>query len=144
MRAHGMATDALDGTAVTRRVLLLGCPAGSADRLREHAPEADGYAYREADHPLEAGVLLAEWRPDVLVVDCSLGRGEAQAVANLVRANPQWGCQPRLVLLATEDDPGPQRLVNHGRYDAALRAPWAAAELAALLNAPPAHANGRD
>lgn len=70
MKANGIPTDAIDGAA--HRVLLVTRTVSASERLRplvEHDPR---FAVMIATSAFEAGRSLAEWRPELVIVDLEM------------------------------------------------------------------------
>lgn len=112
---------------LVRRALTAGLSGGQRIECEEHA--AGGVRVEHADGLIEAGVMLVERRPTVVVVDLRVGRDEASRLAGLVAARPDLA---GVRAVAVTDDPtatdaDAAELVAAG-FDAVYQAPvdWSA------------------
>lgn len=85
---------------LVRRAITAGLSGGQRIECEEHA--AGGVRVEHADGLVEAGMMLVEQRPTLVVVDLSVGRREACLVAGLVAARPDLAV---VRVVAVTDDP---------------------------------------
>lgn len=115
LKAHGMDAilDSL-GFGNGLRVLLLGVGDELTARICAELSDLNDTQLRHEAKSFGAGLVISEWRPQVVVIDLAMGRGESIDVAlRLKKANPKsW-----LVALAPEDDAEPRRLLGMGFSD---------------------------
>jgi len=85
---------------------------GTEDQLRQRLAkllrEADGFRRRSAAEVFSAGLLVERYRPDAVVADVALGRGEALLIARILAALPPP--RPVCLVVAAEDETAPHEL----------------------------------
>jgi two-component system response regulator RpaA len=128
------------------RVLLVGVSGEPSDRLEAALVGAKGLRLERTDHAFDAGLLVYEFRPTAVVVDLSVGRGEAARIASAVRrvesSEPRPGpltihpfAPALLVALAGEDGLGEEdcKALADAGFDHCLTAPVDPAALAGVI-----------
>ena len=73
-------------------------------RLTEFVLSRAGYAVRTVINGDEALEMIAEWKPDILVLDVMMPRRDGFAVAEAVRADPEIAHTPIIMLTARAQD----------------------------------------
>lgn len=83
LKEEGMPLGELE-TEQQHGILLVGVNEQLAARLKKSLPLEDGYRYASAESTFHAGTLVAEFKPNCIVIDMSIGRYESvQAVKHL-------------------------------------------------------------
>lgn len=121
MPLHGLETSHLSG------VLVVSPDASLATSLAAALPESDGFRHAAVGTGFDAGVILETFRPDVVVIDCLLGRGEALHILGRLRR-----CRPDVpvIVLASEDEGELASIESIHLASEAVRKPLGAGELA--------------
>ena len=114
------------------RVLLVGLGEHPARQLGELLTKADGYWLEAAESPFDAGLVVHEFRPAVVVADASVGRGDLLRMARALRSN--GSARALLVAVVGEDFPNEAELAEAG-YDRFVVRPVDPAALAELIRA---------
>lgn len=95
MRANEIPVDALGAAAARsprRRVLVVSSDERVLDVLQQACHANDGgYDFRAATHPFDAGVLLEQFAPALLVVDADMPQLDPRAVLRRVQSTPATG-----------------------------------------------------
>ena len=87
MKAYGMPLDSLE-TGQTR-VLIIESDADLADLLRQALSEHAGYEVRTASSAFEAGAIVEEFMPSVMLIDMETADIYPQALVRFLRDNPE-------------------------------------------------------
>jgi len=122
MREHGIPLEWMEDTRV-RRLLV----ADDEDKIRqilmEDLSKHPFLQVAEAENGIRAGMMLAEFRPQLLILDYNLGDLDGREVIRLIRANPQIaGCKILVVSGFLTDEEG-AKLLEEGA-DRFLRKPF--------------------
>jgi excisionase family DNA binding protein len=110
------------------KILVVGAETLFLDRLRELLPEDDDYKYEVAHSGFEAGTQASAFHPDTIIIDLAMGRHEALQIAANLRRNEAYK-DTLIIALASEDEPNPEGLSEHG-YSDAFKKPFDVALLA--------------
>lgn len=148
LRSHDMPQAAELEAEGGTRVLLVGVGAEFVNWLESSLAGVAGLRVESADKVFDAGLMVHEFRPHVILIDLAVGRSEAVHVAAAVRKSeaPADGPKPGnragvnaaparpavLVALAYEDEAGEEGLTAAG-FDVVARRPWDAAALAKVI-----------
>lgn len=89
------------------KVLLVSVEQNYASRLQEMLPASDNCKYKTAGSGFEAGMAAESFHPDVIVIDCGIGRPEALQMIKSLRDCQQYE-QTLIVVLASEDEVCPE------------------------------------
>ncbi len=118
LKHHGMPLGSLaeEGAQHPHAVLMIGAEPIFISRFRKLLPEGEHLRYAFASSGFEAGLSMGTSRPDIVVVDFALGRGEALQIVEALRRNPPHA-QPTIIALACEDDATPEALGAYGVQD---------------------------
>jgi two-component system, OmpR family, response regulator RpaA len=127
LKEHGMPLGELEEEE-WHKVLIIGAERLFIDRLKELLPEDDDFKYEIAQSGFEAGIMAESFHPDTIVIDLALGRSEAIQIASNLRRNAAYE-QTLIVGLASEDEPNPEKLSEHG-FSEAFKKPFDIALLA--------------
>ncbi|GIK54255.1 MAG: Regulator of RpoS [Planctomycetes bacterium] len=76
-----------------------------------------GYSVRVAATGFEAGILLAEYRPDIVLVDLMLPDIRGDAICRRIRSTPALADMAILAISATSDKPLVDQLLRAGADD---------------------------
>ena len=111
LQRHGMPLGSLaeEGAHHPHAVLMIGAEPIFIDRFRKLLPEGEHLRCAFASSGFEAGLSMGTSRPDIVVLDFALGRGEALQIVETLRRNPPHA-QPTIIALACEDDASPEAL----------------------------------
>lgn len=125
MRENGMPLGELAHIA-SHTVLLVGVSINLADRVTDAMASVPGYQVCSAASLYEAGLLAAEKKPAVVVLDLSLGRTECQSVLSSIRRDASGG-GVEMVAICPED------VSDAPGYDRVFRTPFDPQDLIAWL-----------
>lgn len=88
MRKHKIPLGALEESARKKRVLIVDDEIGIVEMLAAFFRSLGQYEVETATNGYAAGALTATFRPDVLIIDYSLGDITGLDVAKAIRSNP--------------------------------------------------------
>jgi len=131
--ADGPSWSAAAAPAPGRRVLLVE-DNEDGRQVMEMALELEGYTVRSVGTGEAAVQVIAQWRPDVALVDIGLPDIDGYEVARRVRALPV-ASPPRLVALSGFGQPHDQRTAYEAGFDLHLTKPVAPEFLRDVLHA---------
>jgi len=130
LKDHNFPMDELEAESKTQ-VLLIAPERLLPTYLRERLPEAD-YPIRTAADAFAAGIEIATFSPDAVVVDLRVGRAEAVAIAERLHRAAEGGPRPLLVaLMGDTDDYDAMKLAG---YDEVFQKPFNPDLLAARIS----------
>ena len=95
------------------RVLLVSVDATFDRLLRESLSKIEDYRFEYASSVFEFGTLVATMRPDVIVLDFSLGRRESIEIVRDLRKDDDYAAT-LIIGLASEDETEPEQLLEYG------------------------------
>jgi len=95
------------------RVLLVSVDATFDRLLRESISKIEDYRLEYASSVFEFGALVATIRPDVIVLDFSLGRRESIEIVRDLRKDDAYAAT-LIIGLASEDEAEPEQLLEYG------------------------------
>lgn len=132
MRAYGIPLDALE--TGTTRVLVLDTDIGIGEALSTALTERNGYEIMNAISAFEAGAMMQERKPHVLLVDVSLPDVIPKSLASFVRSLPNQSTI-RLIGMSAELSRSDGEALLQAGFDGYLCKPFEAFALARLINA---------
>jgi len=95
------------------RVLLVATDSTFDRLLRESISKIEDYRFEYASSVFEFGTLVATIRPDVIVLDFSLGRRESIEIVCDLRKDDAYSAT-LIIGLASEDEVEPEHLLEYG------------------------------
>jgi len=95
------------------RVLLVSVDATFDRLLCESLSKIEDYRFEYASSVFEFGTLVATMRPDVIVLDFSLGRRESIEIVRDLRKDDDYAAT-LIIGLASEDEAEPEQLLEYG------------------------------
>jgi len=95
------------------KVLLVATDATFDRLLRESISKIEDYRFEYASSVFEFGALVATMRPDVIVLDFSLGRRESIEIVRDLRKDDAYSAT-LIIGLASEDEAEPEQLLEYG------------------------------
>jgi len=132
MREHGMPTDALDDSRV-RRVLIADDEKKIVEILEEELGPDRYLEVRSAHSGWEAGMMLADFRPHLVVLDFNLGDMSGAEVVRLIRGNEKLAdCKILMVSGFLTDEQG-EEMIREGADDF-LRKPFRLDDIRARID----------
>src|SRR3954466_12463501 len=75
LKEYGMPLGELEEEG-WHKILVVGAEDLFLSRLKELLPEDDDYKYERAESGFQAGTMAKDFRPDSIVIDLAMGRGE--------------------------------------------------------------------
>lgn len=130
MRVHGMPLNGLVTTATSLVVLDTDVPLW--DRVREAMGGDGDFEVTLASAAFEAGVVVKELKPSVLIVDVTLPDVVPRSLALGIRSIPDLQ-ETRLIAMAPGLSVGDQQALLQDGFDAVLPKPFQVRELIALI-----------
>ncbi|HEY8504665.1 MAG TPA: response regulator [Gemmataceae bacterium] len=127
LKEHGMPLGELEEEE-WHKILVIGAEKLFIDRIQELLPESEDYKYVVAQSGFEAGIMAESFHPDSIIIDLALGRSEAIQITANLRRNPAYE-QTVIIGLASEDEPEPEKLSEHG-FSEVFKKPFDVALLA--------------
>ena len=95
------------------KVLFVATDATFDRLLRESLSKVEDYRFEYASSVFEFGTLVATMRPDVIVLDFSLGRRESIEIVRDLRKDDAYAAT-LIIGLASEDETEPEQLLEYG------------------------------
>ncbi len=121
LKEHGMPLGELEEEG-WHKIHIVGAEKLFIDRVQELLPDSEDYKYEVAHSGFEAGIQAHSFHPDTIIIDLAMGRSEGLQIAQNLRRNPQYE-QTMIIALASEDEPAPESLTNHG-FSEAFKKPF--------------------
>jgi len=130
MRTHGMPLNGL--VTASTRLVVLDADVSLWESVRE-ATEGDGdFEVTLASAAFEAGVIVKELKPSVLIVDVTLPDVVPRSLALGIRSIPDIR-ETRLIAMAPDLSVGDRQALLQDGFDAVLPKPFQVRELLALI-----------
>ena len=130
LKEHGIPLGELAREGLLH-VLTIGLSEATYARLQELLPDDEGYRWAAAVNGFEAGLLLHEQQPEIILIDLAMGRSECLHIARQIRCEEQrvGKCGKMLLALANEDEADLEYLTAFG-FNEAVQKPFDVALLA--------------
>jgi len=112
LRERGMPLRGLEDY-LRFRVLLAGVDSVFDRLLRESISKIEDYRFEVASSIFEFGVSVAAMRPDVIILDFSLGRRVSIEIVSNLRKDDAYATT-LIIGLASEDEAEPEQLLEYG------------------------------
>jgi excisionase family DNA binding protein len=127
LKENGMPLGALEEEG-WHKILIVGAEPLFIERLKELLTEEDDYKYELAHSGFEAGMQANEFRPDTIIIDLAMGRGEGLSIAANLRRKDEHK-ETLIIAMASEDEPNPEGLTEYG-FSESFKKPFDIALLA--------------
>lgn len=112
MKAHGMPLDAIE-TGQTR-ILVVDREPDLTDLIQQSLSQAGQYEVRVADSVLEAGAVLEQFKPNVLLVDVDLPGIEGRTIARFLAGHSELAGTYLIAMSASLTPMDRQTLLQQG------------------------------
>lgn len=132
MRANDIPLEPLGGAE--RKVLLVDDDAAIATLLEELLKRDARYEVRTASTGFEAGLVIEEFRPDLILLDYLLPDLNGAVVCDRIRAKPHLASTRVVFVSAAATDAEVQDLMRHGA-DGFIRKPFTPDEIVGRIEA---------
>jgi PleD family two-component response regulator len=112
-------------------ILIVGAEKSLTDCLRALIPEHDTLRYAHAKSGFEAGHLIKDLRPTIIIIDLGFSRQEALEIVTRLRRHPTHE-QTVIIGLGSEDEATMESMTTYG-FTRVLKKPFDVAILAKLI-----------
>lgn len=137
MRSNGMPLDEV-GSGATR-ILILDSDASFRKTLEGVLANGAGYEVAVAESAFEAGAILQELQPDVLIVDVTMKDIDPRAISRFIRSRPELS-ETRIIAASDRHSTGQREAVLQAGFDGYLAKPFEARTLIELIEKNVQHA----
>lgn len=121
MKAHGIPLEGMDTGQV--RLLLIDEDSELTYLLERTLTEQTGYAVKVADSAFEAGAILEQFKPNVLLVDVDVMGIDARSLTRFVASHPELG-GIRLVACGASLSRAERQALEHQGFHATMTKPF--------------------
>lgn len=130
MLSHGIPLDRLEEGL--RRVLIVDDDPYYLDVISEALARDDDYELLIASTGFDAGALVAEHNPHLIILDIHLSDVDGRHVCERVKARPETSSTWIVAISGYLDEEEERNLISHG-FDGYLKKPFGIAELTGLV-----------
>ena len=121
LKEHGMPLGDLEDEAMAK-VLIVAQDQILIENMKRELPPERSFKVAMAASGFEAGIQAESFHPDTIIIDLALGRSESIQITANLRRSPAYE-QTLIIGLASEDEPQPEKLADHG-FSEAFKKPF--------------------